>query len=92
MLFLSTESDDESFGSLRPPVWYVPGPHCLTRCSSQCFSYTLWTVGSGVFSKTKDSAHPNKHAGNLVLAMIFFYYAFYNIAMSALLVSYTVEM
>jgi hypothetical protein len=36
--------------------------------------------------------HPNKNAGNLVLGMIFFYYGFYNIAMSALLVSYTVEM
>ncbi len=30
-------------------------------------------------------------AGNAVVAMIFFYYGFYNIAMSPLLVAYTVE-
>jgi MFS family permease len=74
-------------------------PRANVGADRKCFSYTLWTVGSGVFAKSRLPAdaegnplHPNKAAGNLVLAMIFFYYAFYNIAMSALLVSYTVEM
>lgn len=61
----------------------------LSSAGGMLFAYTLWTIGSGVYA---NSGQTNKSAGTLVLAMIFIYYAAYNIAMSALLVSYTVEM
>jgi hypothetical protein len=59
----------------------------------------IWTICAAVYAKSAtnlDAAglpiNPNKNAGNGVLAAIFLYYGFYNIAMSPLLVSYTVEM
>jgi MFS family permease len=55
-----------------------------------CISYLCWTIASAMYAKTKDT-DPNVAAGRTVLACIFFYYLFYNLAMSPLLVSYTVE-
>ena len=70
----------------------------LTSAAGMCASYSVWTIANALYYKSAqavDSAgvalHPNKNAGNTVLAAIFFYYGFYNIAMSPLLVSYTVE-
>ena len=71
----------------------------LTSAGGMCITFIFWTTGSALFAKSAVDVgadglplHPNKAAGHLVLAMIFIYYGFYNIAMSALLVSYTVEM
>lgn len=64
----------------------------LVSTAGMCVSYMCWTICSATYAKTKDSPSPNVGAGRGVLACIFFYYAFYNIAMSPLLVSYTVEM
>jgi sugar porter (SP) family MFS transporter len=70
----------------------------LTSTAGMCASYLMWTVCAALYAQSAtnldangDPINPNKNAGNGVLAAIFFYYGFYNIAMSPLLVSYTVE-
>ena len=54
-------------------------------------AYVWWTIGNAIFARSPTD-DPNVAAGNAVLGAIFIYYAFYNLAMSPLLVAYTVEM
>jgi sugar porter (SP) family MFS transporter len=49
-----------------------------------CFS--LQTLGTGLFNQ-----NGNKEAGNMVIAMLFLFYTFYNLGFNALLYSYPVE-
>lgn len=70
-----------------------------------CLVYMWWTIANAMYAKSASNMdadtgltidpslpnNPNTAAGQAVLAAIFIYYAFYNIAMSPLLVSYTVE-
>lgn len=58
-----------------------------------CICFSIWTACQATFVKAAEQVPPvNNHAAaNAVLAFIFLYYLFYNIAMSPLLVSYTVE-
>ena len=49
-------------------------------------AFIVWTICSARQDETKSAA-----AGNAVIAMIFIYYIFYNVAWSGLLVGYTVE-
>jgi hypothetical protein len=51
-----------------------------------CLSFVIWTILSERFNATGVKAD-----GSAVVAMIFLYYTFYNMAWSGLLVSYTVE-
>lgn len=68
----------------------------LTSTAGMCVSYAIWTACSAVYARgvAPDGTviTNNKSAGHAVLAMIFLYYGFYNIALSPHLVSYTVEM
>ncbi|KAG9014660.1 hypothetical protein FRB94_011838 [Tulasnella sp. JGI-2019a] len=48
--------------------------------------FIVWTVTSALFQETG-----SKVAANMTIVMIFFYYAFYDIAYTPLLVSYTIE-
>ena len=48
------------------------------------------TIAAAIYQKSP-ADDPNKNAGHAVVGLFFIYYAFYNIAMSPLLVSYTVE-
>jgi hypothetical protein len=58
-----------------------------------------WTVANARYAAsvvdvdavTGIALHPNNNAARTVIAAIYIYYGFYNIAMSPLLVSYTVE-
>lgn len=61
-------------------------PLFLISTAGMCISFVIWTVLSERFSATQVKAN-----GSAVVAMIFLYYTFYNIAWSGLLVSYTVE-
>ena len=70
----------------------------LTSAAGMCLSYMGWTIAAAEYAKRAtpvdeagDPLNPNKNAGRTVLAAIFIYYGFYNIALSPLLVSYTVE-
>jgi len=70
----------------------------LTSTAGMCVSYAVWTACAATYAKSYSTVdadgYPigaNTSAGNAVLASIFFYYGFYNIALSPLLVSYTVE-
>ncbi|ORY28816.1 hexose transporter [Naematelia encephala] len=76
----------------------------LVSTGGMCLVYMWWTIANGIYAKSASNldangdvinpdlpSTPNKSAGNAVLAAIFLYYAFYNLAMSPLLVSYTVE-
>lgn len=49
-------------------------------------SYVIWTVLTSIFIRTADH-----NAGNAVVAFIFIYYFFYDIAWTPLLVAYPVE-
>ncbi|OCF77461.1 hypothetical protein I204_01449 [Kwoniella mangroviensis CBS 8886] len=75
----------------RRPLW-------LISVGGMLASYTFWTICNGVYAKSAThldaDGNPigaNQAAGHGVLAAIFLYYAAYNLAMSPLLVSYTVE-
>jgi MFS family permease len=75
-------------------------PLFLISTAGMTVCFAIWTACSAIYHKsaeevdptTKLPIHPNKSAGNAVLAMIFLFYMFYNLAMSPLLVAYTVEM
>ena len=51
------------------------------------FAYVLWTIGAGINATTPS----NRASANLVMASIFIFNGFYDIAYTPLLVSYTVE-
>ncbi|WRT66015.1 uncharacterized protein IL334_002966 [Kwoniella shivajii] len=75
----------------RRPLW-------LISVGGMIASYTLWTICNGIYAKSATNLdadgnpiNANLAAGHGVLAAIFLYYASYNLAMSPLLVSYTVE-
>ncbi|KAI9638480.1 hexose transporter [Dioszegia hungarica] len=70
----------------------------LTSTGGMCLSYMVWTILSATYNAqaTEFDASGNplngpQSIGNGVIAVIFIYYGFYNIAMSPLIVSYTVE-
>ncbi|KAJ9110855.1 hypothetical protein QFC19_001364 [Naganishia cerealis] len=74
-------------------------PLFLISTTGMCICFSIWTACSAIYTKSAaevdandNPLHPNKAAGRAVLAMIFLYYLFYNLAMSPLLVAYTVEM
>ncbi len=67
----------------RRPLW-------LTSAAGMCITYALITAASAVYANSP-ADDPNTSAGKAVVAFFFLYYAFYNIAMSPLLCSYTVE-
>ncbi|GJC86115.1 lactose permease [Colletotrichum liriopes] len=58
----------------------------LTSTGGMLVCYIVWTILTSVFSNTKDD-----RAGYAVVAFIFIYYFFYDIAWSPLLMSYPVE-
>ena len=58
----------------------------LTATSGMLATFIVWTICSARY--TLDG---NKGAGNAVVAMIFLYYVFYNMAWSGLLVGYSAE-
>lgn len=76
----------------------------LTSTAGMCITYAIWTACSATYQDSvvfvpgtegtdnEEIQSANTSAGNAVAAMIFIYYGFYNIALSPLLVSYTVEM
>ncbi|KAL7418331.1 hypothetical protein Q5752_006789 [Cryptotrichosporon argae] len=73
-------------------------PLFLTSTAGMCAAYICWTICSAIYQKSATNLDAagvpigaNKTAGNGVLGFIFIYYAFYNIALSPHLVSYTVE-
>ncbi|WWC92059.1 uncharacterized protein L201_007013 [Kwoniella dendrophila CBS 6074] len=75
----------------RRPLW-------LISVGGMLATYTMWTICNGIYAKSAThldaDGNPigaNLNAGHGVLAAIFLYYASYNLAMSPLLVSYTVE-
>jgi hypothetical protein len=49
-------------------------------------AFVIWTICSARYNQVG-----NKGAGKAVIAMIYIYYFFYNLAWSGLLVGYTVE-
>jgi MFS family permease len=67
----------------RRPLW-------LTSAAGMCIIYAGITISAAMYAKS-DPADPNTTAGRAVVGLFFIYYAFYNIAMSPLLASYTVE-
>ena len=74
-------------------------PLFLISTAGMTICFAIWTACSATYHKSAQDVdadgkplHPNKSAGNAVLAMIFLFYMFYNLAMSPLLVAYTVEM
>lgn len=74
-------------------------PLFLISTAGMTIAFAIWTACSAIYHKSAQDVgedelplHPNKAAGNAVLAMIFLFYMFYNLAMSPLLVAYTVEM
>ncbi|KAK6209867.1 lactose permease [Colletotrichum tabaci] len=58
----------------------------LTSTAGMLACYIVWTALTSVFTRTKD-----ERAGYAVVAFIFIYYFFYDIAWSPLLMSYPVE-
>ncbi|KAH8815185.1 MFS sugar transporter-like protein [Xylogone sp. PMI_703] len=58
----------------------------LTATTGMLLTFIVWTVCSAQFS-----IHGSKASANAVVAMIFIYYAFYNLAWSGLLVGYGAE-
>lgn len=70
----------------------------LISTAGMCLTYMVWTILSAAYSASADyfdeDGNPvggTTSIGNGVLAVIFIYYGFYNIALSPLIVSYTVE-
>ncbi|KAK3072156.1 hypothetical protein LTR53_007349 [Teratosphaeriaceae sp. CCFEE 6253] len=58
----------------------------LVSTSGMLCAFIVWTACAGEYAKTA-----NKATGNTVIAMIFIYYVFYNMAWSGLLVGYSTE-
>ncbi|KXJ87554.1 lactose permease [Microdochium bolleyi] len=58
----------------------------LASTAGMFFSYVIWTALTGVFTTTL-----NQNMGNAVVAFIFIYYFFYDIAWNPLLLAYPVE-
>ena len=58
----------------------------LVSTAGMLASFVVWTVCSAEFNE-----RGNRAAANAVVAMIFVYYVFYNLAWSGLLIGYTVE-
>ncbi|TFK67867.1 hexose transporter [Pluteus cervinus] len=58
----------------------------LTSCAGMTVCFTLQTACSSVYANTQ-----SKSAGHAVIAFIFLFYAFYDLAWTPLIVSYTVE-
>lgn len=61
-------------------------PLFLISVAGMLGSYIAWTILTSIFTRTLDH-----HAGNAVVAFIFIYYFFYDIAWSPLLLAYPVE-
>ncbi|KAL4804576.1 general substrate transporter [Aspergillus unguis] len=61
----------------------------LTSCIGMLLCFVSTTIALGRFGHGPNGADDN--AGNTVIAFIFFYYIFYNIGFSGLLVSYSSE-
>jgi hypothetical protein len=61
-------------------------PLFLTATSGMLATFVVWTICSARYT-----LHGDKGAGNAVVAMIFLYYVFYNMAWSGLLVGYSAE-
>jgi len=61
-------------------------PLFLTATSGMLVTFVVWTICSARYTLNGD-----KGAGNAVVAMIFLYYVFYNMAWSGLLVGYSAE-
>ena len=60
----------------------------LISTTGMMFSYMSWTIAAGLYAKSNNT---DDNAGRAVLGVIFFYYFFYNLAWSGLLVGYTAE-
>ncbi|PPJ59036.1 hypothetical protein CBER1_01670 [Cercospora berteroae] len=58
----------------------------LVSTSGMLVAFTIWTACAGTFANTGAQG-----AGNTVIAMVFLYYVFYNLAWSGMLVSYSAE-
>jgi sugar porter (SP) family MFS transporter len=58
----------------------------MTSAAGMTLFFTLQTICSSLYAQ-----HGTKAAGNAVIAFIFLYYAFYDLAFTPLIVSYTVE-
>ena len=58
----------------------------LTATTGMFFTFIVWTTGAGEY--VENNVAP---AGNLVVACVFIYYIFYNMAWSGLLVGYAAE-
>lgn len=70
----------------------------LTSTAGMCVTFAIWTACSATYAQSRvfgpdgvTVISANNQAGNAVAGIIFIYYGFYNIALSPLLVSYTVE-
>lgn len=61
-------------------------PLFLISVGGMCASYVIWTILTSVFTRTLDT-----QAGHAVVAFIFIYYFFYDIAWTPLLQAYPVE-
>lgn len=61
-------------------------PLFLIATTGMLVVFIVWTICSAQFA-----IHGNKEAANAVVAMIFLYYVFYNMAWSGLLVGYSAE-
>jgi hypothetical protein len=61
-------------------------PLFLISVGGMCGSYVIWTICTSVFTRTLDV-----QAGHAVVAFIFIYYFFYDIAWTPLLQAYPVE-
>jgi len=61
-------------------------PLFLTATTGMLVTFVVWTICSARYTLNGD-----KGAGNAVVAMIFLYYVFYNMAWSGLLVGYSAE-
>lgn len=61
-------------------------PLFLVSTAGMMCCFIVWTICSERYTATQIKAN-----GNAVVAMIYLYYTFYNIAWSGLLVGYTVE-
>lgn len=63
----------------------------LTATGGMLAMYILQTVGTRFAVKALNDGTTNTAAGNVVVAGIFLFYTFYNLAWSGLLIGYTVE-
>lgn len=74
-------------------------PLFLITTAGMCLVYMMWTICAAVYANSPitgyfngyTALHSNVSAAHGVLAAIFLYYTFYNLSLSPLLVSYTIE-